>query len=311
MKRGLNAMPSNPIDDQLLRSYLLGELPEEEADRLERTLLEDDESFELCEAVEADLLAGLDRGELSSTEKNRVLQRLAASPQGRGRLALARSLNAAADRLAAPGPNVVSIFSRRTPIRWAALAAAVLVAVIGAWFAGQTLQQRGTGRQTVNNIVGPANPTPPAPQGRPIPPATETPVTKEPQPEPDRLALEKKPAPPLQAQQAAPVTFPFTLSLMTMRGAEELAKLRIPPGTDVVKIQLIDLEGLEGSFDVAVRSKELGTIWEKGGLRLVDPAAAVVLNVPAQRLTPGHYTVAITTGTETLTQEFEVVRESQ
>src|SRR5262245_44273053 len=81
---------------ELLRSYLLGELPEEEVARLERRLIEDDELFDLCEAVEADLLAAADRGELTAVEKEQVRRRLASSPAGQRRFALARSLNTAA-----------------------------------------------------------------------------------------------------------------------------------------------------------------------------------------------------------------------
>ncbi len=105
-------MRPNPTDDELLRSYLLGELPEEEADRLEQRLLAEDELFELSEAVEADLLAACARGELAPAERERVQQRLASSPRGRERLALAHALNTLAGssgRAAAP----VVLFPRR------------------------------------------------------------------------------------------------------------------------------------------------------------------------------------------------------
>jgi hypothetical protein len=115
-------------DDMLLRSYLLGELREEEADRLEQRLLEEDELFEHAEAMEADLLAAADRDELAPAERERVLRRLASSPQGRERLALARSLNA----MAAEVVPVVVPFRRRVPppaIHWAALAASLLMLI--------------------------------------------------------------------------------------------------------------------------------------------------------------------------------------
>src|ERR1700710_2428723 len=95
-------MRHDPTDDELLRGYLLGELPEEEAERLERRLLAEDDLFELSEALEADLLAACARGELDATERERVLRRLASSPSGRERLALARALNAPAGRPAPP-----------------------------------------------------------------------------------------------------------------------------------------------------------------------------------------------------------------
>src|SRR5215211_3520558 len=79
-------------DDEILRRYLLGGLEEEQADDLERRLLEDGELFELAEAVEGDLLAAAARGDLPPAERGHVLRRLAASPEGRTRLALARGL---------------------------------------------------------------------------------------------------------------------------------------------------------------------------------------------------------------------------
>jgi hypothetical protein len=131
-------MRQNPTDDELLRSHLLGELPDKETERLERRLLAEDDLFELAEAVEADLLAACDRGELAPAERERVLQRLASSPRGRERLALARSLNIAARD---PQGKVVP-FQRRAPAstrparRWAAALAAGLLAVAGlSWYA--------------------------------------------------------------------------------------------------------------------------------------------------------------------------------
>src|SRR5258708_5288613 len=80
-------------DDELLRSYLLGKLPDEDADQLERRLLAEDGLFALAEAMELDLLAAVDRGTFTPAEREQILRRLAASPHGRERLALARSLN--------------------------------------------------------------------------------------------------------------------------------------------------------------------------------------------------------------------------
>ena len=78
-------MRQNQMDDELLRSYLLGELPEPEADRLEQRLLAEDDLFDLLEGLEAELLAAGSRGELAPAERERVFRRLAFSPQGRER----------------------------------------------------------------------------------------------------------------------------------------------------------------------------------------------------------------------------------
>ena len=89
---------SETSDYEDLRRYLLGQQPEEEADRLERRLLLDEDLFELAEAAEADLLDECARGELAPTLCEPLTRRLAASPGGRVRLARARGLAAALRR---------------------------------------------------------------------------------------------------------------------------------------------------------------------------------------------------------------------
>lgn len=308
-------MQSNPPDDQLLRSYLLGELSEEEAERIEPRLLEDDDLFLLCEAIEADLLAALDRGELTPTEKEAVLKRLAASAQGRQRLALARFLNTAADRPPAIEPRAVPwVFIHRdfgspSPwMRWATAAAAVILVVTVAWLTIEPRQKRGSAWHLAHRISTPAPEKPSAP-------ATGAPATKGSPTQEDHISRKEDRIPPPQVNPSAPVKAVLALSLIRLRGAETLEKLTIPAGTDLVEIQ-IDLEGLEDveSFHVAVRSKvEEKTVWEMGGFKpqRLDEGTVLVLEIPAGRLPSGRYEVAVTAGTEELTQDFEVVRENR
>ncbi len=124
-------------DDELLRSYLLGELTEDEAEGLEGRLLAEDDLFELSEAVEADLLAEYAQGGLAPTERERVQRRLASSPQGRERLAMTRALRL----LAASDPKMGSVLPfapHAAPARpmlsaGSALAAGLLIAAGLAW----------------------------------------------------------------------------------------------------------------------------------------------------------------------------------
>lgn len=314
-------MNGNLRTDELLRSYLLGELPEEEMDRLEQELLEDDELFDLCEAQEADLLAAYDRGELTTSDKERVQRCLISSPGGRKRLALAHSLNTLADQSSKTQPAqaaVVPLRQRGTPtpqfeVHWA-LAAAVLLAVIGLWLAIEGHQDKsGAPTQMVTDT------STPAPQPRPVVPPrstdqiTKAPAPQEPQPPPNLAQSDERtpPQPPAQPQHLSAV---ITLSLATLRGAEGVEKFLIPAGVELIEIQ-VDLEGLEDyrSFDAAVKSGTKGTVWEKKGLtpKRLDWGTALVLEVPARHLTPGRYEVAVTAGAETLTQDFEVVGENQ
>jgi hypothetical protein len=266
-------MRQNPTDDELLRSHLLGELPDGEAERLERRLLAEDDLFELAEAVEADLLAACDRGELAPAERERVLQRLASSPQGRERLALARSLNTlsntAANTAARDLQGTVVPFQRRTPasarpaLRWAAALAAGLLAVAGlSWYA----LERPHGGESAPWIA----------QERPAPAHAVKAPASSPHP-----ALSKA---------------VFPLALRALRGSGPARKLRVPPGTDVVELQ-IALEGMDElqSFHVTLRNGKAETSADQTGLkpRTLDGARALVVDLPADRLPAGRYEIRI------------------
>jgi hypothetical protein len=302
-------MRQNPTDDELLRSYLLGELPEPEADRLEQRLLAEDELFDLLEALEAELLAASSRGELAPAERERVFRRLASSPEGRERLALAHSLNILADR---PAGHVVPFRRRESPpkpvLQWAALAAAGLLAASGLfWFTQQTQHGGDSAPVVARERPAPASPAP-------VPPATLERKEPAPQAPPDRLAREDEGIP---AKPSEPVKAVLALALTTLRGTgEETEQLHLPSNAEVAELQ-IDLEGLEdaGPFHALVRSKDKGTVWEKSGLKpqKLDWGTALVLDVPAQHLAAGFYEIAVTSGAdpEEMTQEFSVVREGR
>jgi hypothetical protein len=315
-------MRQNPSDDELLRSYLLGELPEPQADHLEERLLADDELFDLMEALEAELLAACSRGELAPAERERVLRRLASSPQGRERLALAGSLNTLADGLSRDQTAKPSVLPFRRPVaapqtafRWAALAAAGLLMTAGVgWFALRGPQAGSSGPLVAHERPAPANPVPAVPQAQ-TPPAASAPSAQEPSPAPDRLAGKTETGTAKESPRISRSL--IVLSLTTLRGAEEVEKFDVPRDAGVVEMQL-SLEGLEDfeSFDVTIRSKEKGTIWEQNGLtrRQQDWGPALVLDVPAEQLAGGRYEVRVQgapaegESEELAIQEFEIVR---
>jgi hypothetical protein len=287
-------MKPDPQDDELLRSYLLGELPDEDAEGLERRLLAEDDLFDLAEAMEVDLLAAVDRGDLAPGDRERVLRKLAATPLGRQRLALARSLNiladeTAMDRTVVPFPRRAQAFPPPA-IHWMALAASLVVLTGLGWFAWQHREQASKATSQVA-VQAPA-PTPPPPAApRPAsPPVAETP------------------------RPAAPSTAVVMISLMTTRGAETapVEKLRLSPAIQTAEIQL-DAGGLDEtkSFSVVIRQGEK-MVWKKSGLKitLLKWGPALVAKVSAPSLKAGKYEVAVTPdgGSEELTQIFAVVR---
>jgi hypothetical protein len=267
-------MKSNPTDDELLRSYLLGELPEDEADRLERRLLTEDDLFELSEAVEADLLAEHAQGGLAPAERERVQRRLASSPQGRERLALARSLS----KLAGQEPRAAVLpfaqraaAPRRPVIHWVALAAGLFVAAGLGWLA----LERPVDRQEIHDS--------PAPAIVAVPRAQE--VAKEPR--------QPKPAPPVPPA-LAPVKAVFQLALTSLRGAESTGKLRVPASTGTVELQ-IAVEGMDdlATFRLTVRNRKAETVKDWTGLKPknLKGVRALVVELPAELLPAGRYEI--------------------
>jgi hypothetical protein len=262
-------MKYNPTDDELLRSYLLGELNGDDADALERRLLTEDDLFELSEAVEAELLADYAQGGLAAAERERVQRRLASSPQGTERLALARSLS----RLAGGDPKAEvlpfarpAVPSRRSTIRWAALAAGIVAAAGLTWL---TMERPHAYRKTQER---------PAPVIAAVPRAHETP---------------KAPAPAVTPA-PEPVKAVFQLALTSLRGAESTETLRVPAGTGTVELQ-ISVEGMEdlGSFHLTVRDRKAETVWEGTGLKpkSLKGVRALVVDLPAERLPAGRYEI--------------------
>jgi hypothetical protein len=292
-------MTLNPHTDELLRGYLLGDLPGPEAERLELRLLADDDLFDLMEALEAELLAAAGRGELAPAERERVLRRLASSPEGRERLALARSLNTLADQ--ASEGTVVPFRGREAHPKavrhWLALAAAAFLALVGLfWFSQRTPHSGDSAPVVVVETPAPAKPAQPPPAVAPVAPPK------------DRLADKREEIPPVRKPE--PVRAVLQIALTTLRGAEEEAEpFPLPANTEVAEIQ-VDVEGLTGPFHAAVRGKDGGTLWEKSNLEATKKGTLLVLEVPAKDLTPGHYEVAVTAGSDPeVTREIEVIRQ--
>ncbi|HEX4964097.1 MAG TPA: hypothetical protein VF173_24945 [Thermoanaerobaculia bacterium] len=292
-------------DDELLRSYLLGKLPEEAADRLEGRLLAEDDLFELAEAVETDLLAAADRGGLVPEERERVMRRLASSPQGLERLAFVRSLNRAAAEKG--GNGNVERFVPRAPafqpraMRWMAVAASLVMVTGLGWVAWKY-------RMHPPEMKMPPS-TPSATQSVKLTPA---PVPIIPPPDQTPRPVSPGTVPSKKPRHTVPAAV-VALSLMT-RGDDQVAQLHLSPGTPKAEIQ-IDASALDDSksFSVVIRNDH-GTVLETRGLKVTrlegDPVLVVVVDKPAQRLAPGRYDAAvIPEGEEEMgTQVFEVVQ---
>jgi hypothetical protein len=311
---------SETSDYEDLRLYLLGQQPEEVADRLERRLLLDEDLFELAEAAEAELLDECARGELAPALCEQLTRRLAASPGGRVRLAQARGLakaiaapvaniaNAAnAANSARPAPAPVRPFRRpgllsRPAVR-VALAAGLAGLIVTAWQVERTLQPRPSEIlvQAAPPAVfrgttpAPAPAMPPMPQMPPTSP--KTPPSTPPQAEPPSgPALPSMPAEKPRAKRFPAAVLVLQVA-MTTRGGEEDSPdvLHIVSPDQPVELQLeLDEGETYPSYTVSIDREEDGRgVWTRSVLR---PTSGSVLKIRprASALAAGSYRVTLT-----------------
>jgi hypothetical protein len=127
-----------PGDHERLTRYLLGELPDAEAEALEDECFDDDETQAALEAAEDDLVDAFVRGTLPPERLRAFESRYAASPELRERVQFARALLRMSDeRAGAAAPP-----ARRWTAAWAA--AAALAAAVAGW---ALVDQRGARRE--------------------------------------------------------------------------------------------------------------------------------------------------------------------
>jgi hypothetical protein len=113
-------MPSqHQTDDHILTQYLLGELAEEETERLDEMSIVDDEVAWRLRSVENDLVDAYVRGKLSGETLERFKSSYLSTPQRRKRVILANAL-LSIERQSTPAAP---------PLRWWAIAAAALLIV--------------------------------------------------------------------------------------------------------------------------------------------------------------------------------------
>jgi hypothetical protein len=290
-------MRSNDMnDDEILRRYLLGALDEKQADDLELRLLADGELFLLAEAVEGDLLAAAVRGALAPEERGRVLRRLAASPQGRARLALARGLTSLSREEREPAEIVAFQLLARPGVRAAAIAASLAFTAAGFWLATTTAVPNGAnmiaralpGTPTAGTPPARHTPPPDAPARQPLAPVTV------PAPPEERIAEHREE--PATRNEAAPLVLQLALSTVRSAGGD-VPRLEAPAQGRRIEIRLPLIPGEPStSFAAILRNAVTGEeIWrgERLAAREVERRRTLVVSVPASGLPAGLYEIEV------------------
>jgi hypothetical protein len=254
-------------DAEAIRNYLLGRLPEPEAEALEDEYLARPEVWERVRGVEDDLLDDYAAGRLAPAERAAFETKYLASPPLRERVAAARALRSTAGRHT-PARRVATM----RPVAWRAplaLAASVLIAVAVFWM----------------RSAGP----------RPIPSPSPGSTSADPS---------RTPAPPGSMTAPAGRSVVLALSPVLLRGPGGPAELRIPAGTETV---VLEMEGdpaavprSAASLEIAVASVDGGPVWSGEAVRASDvrrPSLLAMARVPAARLRPEDYVVTLRAGT--------------
>lgn len=251
-------MPT-PLDDATLRRYLLGELPESEAESLEEAYFADAEAQALVREAEDDLLDDYAAARLGPGERQAFERRCLVTPPQRERLRAARALRLLASDVPA----------RRRARFWpafGALAAVFLLSVVAL---------RVWPPQTPPDVPAPASA---ARVESPAPPVA-APAAAEAQP----------PARP------TPATFTIALAPLLTRSQGETPQVRIPPRASEV---LLEFQGEPGSLPARSRWRaSLATVegresWHGRAEARADPARPTLLavaRVPAVALKPDDY----------------------
>jgi hypothetical protein len=125
-------MTRRPIDEKLLTDFLLGNLPEEEIERLDELSLTDDDFVNRLQSVDDDLVDAYVRGELSGTTLAQFKSNYLKSPKRQEKVAFAEALQ---KQITKP-----AFAARRSDFQWGFAAAAVIILLLGGYLIFENLR---------------------------------------------------------------------------------------------------------------------------------------------------------------------------
>ncbi len=293
-------------DDEKLRRYLLGQLPEPERDALEDRLIVDGEWRSEIDAAERDLIDDYVRGRLKEKEKTSFEQLFRYSARRRQKVTFARAFTGAARASPATSRNIEPriesrpwlslLFPNARPVVGFALAAAVLLMVVGVVLIVRYRQ---------NPPVERAGSESDAARGEqasvPVSPTPEKTIA------PNKGSNEQTATTGNNATTGATPNrrVPQTTSVASflilpgsLRGADESQLLTIPARAQSVRL-LLSLEGQPATGDVSVELRRLSAdgelVWRTGIVRAQPSSLGpiVSMELPADKLRAGKYTALI------------------
>lgn len=273
----------NVAQKNLVRRYLLGDLPEREQLQLEEAYFANHETFEQVWDWENDLVDSYVRGQLTKQERDLFERNYLTTPKHQQRVAVARNLVQAADVSLAPTREIVT---EASPSWWANFlaffsvpqmawggAVALLLLTLGGWWLF-----RPTGEEPIARVT-------------PQPSATASPIVTTPSPVPATSPV-AQPSPQVSptAQPAVPAILALALG-GALRKSGDVQPLAIPRGTKQVRLQLpLDGEAYP-NYQIKLRSVAGAAVLTQTASAANKKAVTVL--VPASKLSPGDYILTL------------------
>lgn len=268
-------------EDKRLADYLLGNLPESEQIRLEEEYLADPSAQNRLLMVEDELVDAYLQGQLTPIERERFQAGFLASPRGRRKLELAKSLTAlAADHQhrESLSTHTAKPFYISSWIRWAFATVALALVLVLAW-SNWTRIWRHSGSQNV--------------------------ASKNPADKPDEVNNQTPPKPSVQDNTPAPrensSPGPVVSSIISVvlrpaaRDVEQSQQVHISRATLQVQIGLELLQDNHASYRVELLDAKDDRKWSAHGLKPQATASTktITFKLPANLFGNGEYTFLI------------------
>jgi hypothetical protein len=271
--------------DEAAVRYLLGEMSEDEKSTLERGVVGEEDAFEQVAAAEDELIDDYLSGALTAEERDRFEKVYLGSAERRERVEFAQVLHRRLSEKSRTTPLIPfspQSAARTSPIL---LAAAMLFGVIGAYFAWTSIQLREELRRAEADKGSVAQRE--AELSRQL---TEV------QGRADRLQGEmarlSEQLANLQSQATRSVAFALTAGLL--RDGGNLQTLRIPAGTENVRLTLPLSGSSYVSYRAVIQTPEGKTVWKGDAVPAVSGAKSLLVSVPARALPSGDYILSVT-----------------
>ncbi len=300
-------------DNEILTRYLLGELNEEEKERVEGRYLGEREFFELLLEVEDDLIDAYALGNLKGAERERFEKHFLRSPARHNRVEFAEAWAAYLDRLPQTSPTEKSsenvffnLFRNRAAM--VPLAAMALLMIASAWLIVETAW--------LKNELGEISSERASLESRrqELERQIEEQTSRNRELERD-LESERQRNQQIESRQTNP-EIPFLLSSNTVRGSSVGKELVITAGAERVRLQAVLTEDLHSVYRAALKQVEGARVksWSSLAAQGGKNGRYIVMTLPATALASGDYILTLTAvadsgATETVDEySFRVVK---